>query len=381
MSIYLDNAATTFPKPESVYLEMDRFARRVGGLAGRGGHTRASQGAQVLSDLRLAIGELVGCNDPDRIVLTKNATEAINLVIFGVLQPGDAVVCTVADHNAVLRPIRQAEQALGVAVTRVGCDRHGRLDMAAMASAIGQKPKLVVTSHAGNVTGALHDIHRIATLCKTSGSLFCLDAAQSAGLAPIDMSIGIDFVALTGHKSLFGPTGTGALALSERGADLAGRIFGGTGSQSEQDRQPDFLPDRLEAGTLNTFGFAGLLAGIRFVHETGLEAIHAREAALRRELVERLCAIDRLTLFGSDDGPTTPAIGFVDQRLNPADIAFLLDRKYDIQVRPGLHCAPLLHRALGTFPEGAVRLSPGYFTTEQQIETAINAIQEILEHG
>lgn len=382
MPIYLDNAATTFPKPDAVLDAMEQYAREIGGTAGRSGHARAQAGSRLVIRTRTQVARLVRCPSPERVIFTKNATEALNLAIFGALNPKDRVVCSMADHNSVLRPLRHLEGSLGVRVARVPCDGQGRTDLEQMAREANKGARLVVTTHASNVTGAVQDLEVVAELCRNSGALMCVDAAQTAGLWPIDMGIGIDFVALTGHKALFGPTGTGALVMSERAAEaIPGRLFGGTGSQSEKDEHPQDLPDRFEAGTPNTFGLAGLSAGLAFLEKTGIQHIRTHEKVLRDRLVEALGAIDRLTLFGADGGPATGAISFIDRRLNPSDLAFLLDRKYEIQVRAGLHCAPLLHRSLGTLPAGAVRLSPGYFSTEQEIEAVLRAIHEILAHS
>jgi cysteine desulfurase / selenocysteine lyase len=378
MTIYLDNAATTFPKPEPVYAALDHYARNIGAGAGRAGHDRAEKGADLVDKFRRLTADLVNAGDPTRVILTKNATESLNLAILGLLGDGDTVVCTDADHNSVLRPLSFLEETRAVKVIRVPCDPSGGIDLAALFAEIEKGPKLVVTTHASNVTGAITDILEVAARCAKHGALLGLDCAQTAGSIPIDMTTGIDFVALTGHKSLFGPTGTGALVLSERIADLPGQVFGGTGTVSESDAHPQILPHRLEAGTSNTFGLAGLVAGIEFVNETGIDAIHEKTNTLRKKLIDGLQAIDRLTLFGAEAQQATSAIAFKDERLGPSEFAFLLNMKYGIQVRAGLHCAPLMHKSLGTWPEGAIRLSPGYFTTEEEIDQTVTAIEQIV---
>jgi cysteine desulfurase/selenocysteine lyase len=378
MSIYLDNAATTFPKPEQVYRAVERALREVGVGPGRGSYRRGLEASRLVFEAREAIAGLFGVRDSSRIVFTHSATEALNLAILGLLKPGDHVVSTTMEHNSLVRPLHLAKQR-GVAVTWVAGDRSGLVESRQIAAAIRGNTRLVAITHCSNVTGTIQPVGEIGLLTRNAGILLLVDAAQSAGAIPIDVNdLNIDLLAIPGHKGLFGPQGTGILFIAA-GVELMPLMVGGTGGFSAGVEQPDVLPERFESGTLNTPGIAGLKAGVEFVREIGVAAIRRKEAALVAPLVEGLPAIPGVIPFG----PRSPEmrggpVSFTVTGHDPAQIGFRLDREYDISVRVGLHCAPQAHRTIGTFPGGTIRVSPGYFNTEQDIEIFLRALRDIV---
>lgn len=377
--IYFDNAATSWPKPPAVSTAMERFLREYGANPGRSGHALSIQAGRVVYEARERVARLFGHADPLSVVFTKNATEALNLVIQGLLQPGDHVVTSTMEHNSVLRPLRLLEER-GVEVSRVACGSDGSIDPDDVARSISGKTRLIVLSHASNVVGTLCPIQRIGELAAERELLLCVDAAQSAGACPIDMAkLGIDLLAFTGHKSLYGPQGTGGLCIGARAQGrLRPLLYGGTGSASDSDVHPEFLPDCFEAGTLNAVGLAGLVAGLVFVEERGIEAIQAHEAALTARLIAGLKEIDGVRLLGTGDAARqTAVVSFNVDGWTCSEVAQTLEDRAGICCRAGLHCAPLAHRQLGTFPTGTVRFSLGLFNTETEIATALDAVREL----
>jgi cysteine desulfurase / selenocysteine lyase len=375
--IYLDNAATSWPKPETVPLAMAQFLREHGANPGRSGHALSIQAGRVVFETRERVASLFGHRDPLSVVFTKNATEALNLALFGLLNPGDHVITSTMEHNSVLRPLRLLE-GRGVAVTRVPCGADGSLDPDDVARSLSTKTRLVVLSHASNVVGTLCPIREIGKWAAERELLFCVDAAQSAGACPIDMaSMGIDLLAFTGHKSLYGPQGTGGLCIGERPKGrLRPLLYGGTGSLSDSDEHPAFLPDCFEAGTLNAVGLAGLAAGLAYVEEQGVEAIREHEVALAARLIAGLRAIPGVRVLGTGDARRqTAVVSFNLDGWDCSEVAQTLEESAAVCCRAGLHCAPLAHRQLGTFPEGAVRFSLGLFNTETEITTALEALR------
>jgi cysteine desulfurase/selenocysteine lyase len=373
--IYLDNAATTWPKPESVYQAVDHCLRTMGANPGRGGHSMARAASMLLYETREALAELFGITDANQLVFTHNATDAISMAVFGIITPGDTLVTTAMEHNAVARSVRIAESR-GAKVIIIPCSPDGRLDMVAMAAAVRQKPKAVVMSHASNVTGSIMPVSNVGELTKRFGVTLVVDAAQTAGVEEINVNaMGIDMLAFSGHKGLLGPQGTGGLYVRE---DIAVKPLraGGTGSLSESDVQPEFMPDRLESGTPNTPGIAGLKAGVEFILTTGRAAIQAREAALTRQLLTGLESIAAVRIYGRPGmKDRTAVVSFTVEGVDCGQLAHALDRDYGIACRSGLHCAPWAHQALGTLRTGTVRFSPGYFNTEEEIEQAIAAVR------
>ncbi len=359
---------------------MAAYLERAGGNPGRSGHRLSVAAARVVYEAREAVAELFNVPDPLRVIFTPNATYALNLAMRGYLRPGDRVVTTSVEHNSVMRPLRALEKK-GVEVAVVPCARDASLKPAAMEKAVTPATKLVVVNHASNVTGTLLPVAEVATIAHEAGALILVDAAQTAGCVPIDVQeAGIDLLAFTGHKALLGPNGTGGLVV---GADVDASeieplIAGGTGSSSESEEQPETLPDKFEAGTVNAVGLAGLHAGIRFVTERGVEAIRARGVALTRQLAEGLAGIPGVKLYGPADPEKRTAVASITvEGLRVSDVGLRLDDDFNILARVGLHCAPAAHRTIGTFPEGTVRLAPGVFTTAADVEKAVAAIKEI----
>ncbi|MBN1772368.1 MAG: aminotransferase class V-fold PLP-dependent enzyme [Deltaproteobacteria bacterium] len=380
---YFDNAATSWPKPEAVPAAMTRFLREVGANPGRSGHALSIEAGRVVYDVRERVARLFGHPDPLSVVFTKNATEPLNIALQGLLAPGDHVVTSVMEHNSVLRPLRYLESR-GVAVTRVACAADGTLDPADVARALAPKTRLVVLSHASNVVGTLCPLAEVGRLAEERGVPFCVDAAQTAGAVPLDMrSMHIDLLAFTGHKSLYGPQGTGGLCVGERVRDkLRPLAYGGTGSASDSDVHPDFLPDRLEAGTLNAVGPAGLGAGLAFVEARGVAAIRAHEAMLTARLLDGLQAIPGVRILGPGDAARqTAVVSFNLDGRSCSEVASALEERAGICCRAGLQCAPLAHRQLGTFPEGTVRFSLGAFNREEELDTALAVLRELAGEG
>ncbi len=382
--IYLDNAATSWPKPPGVAQAMADFLEEAGGNPGRSGHRLSIEAGRIVYDARERIAELFNLSDPLRVIFTLNATHAINLALQGLLVAGDRIVTTAVEHNAVMRPLRSLE-ARGVEVSVMQCEPDGSLSLDQAGRSIRPGTKLVVATHANNVTGTLLPITAIAEMAHAAGASLLVDAAQTAGVFPIDIQrMGIDLLAFTGHKGLMGPPGTGGLILGERlnPAILQPLMRGGTGSRSEFELQPDDLPDKFEAGTPNSVGIAGLGASVAFVVDRGVEAIRAHEVGLTRALLRGLADLPTVRVYG----PTNPmdrtaVVSFVAPGLRVSEVGLRLDEQFDVLCRVGLHCAPATHRTLGTFPEGTVRLAPGVFTEPSDIAHTLASIRAIVEES
>ena len=375
--IYFDNAATSWPKPPCVAEAMTQYMAEVGASPGRSGHRLAVEAARRLYDAREAVADLFHAPDPLRVVFGANVTEALNLALNGLLRPGDHVITGSMEHNAVMRPLRALERN-GVQITVVPCSPDGALDPADLAAAVGPATRLIALNHASNVTGTLLPVAEAGRIARQHDLLLLVDAAQTAGAYPIDMqSDAIDLLAFTGHKSLYGPMGTGGLVIGDR-VDvhlLQPLKRGGTGSRSEREEQPDFLPDLCESGTPNAVGLAGLAAGTRWVLAQGVERIRAHELALTAQLLSGLAEIPGVTVYGPRDARRqTATVSFVIAGLEHSDVGMRLDDEYAIMCRVGLHCAPAAHRTLGTFPAGTVRFALGAFNTAVEISAALEAV-------
>ncbi len=375
--IYLDHAATSWPKPPGVIEAMSDFLERAGGNPGRSGHRLSIEAARIVYDVRESVAELFHAPDPLRVIFTLNVTHALNLALRGLLRPGDHVVTSSMEHNAVMRPLRALERQ-GVRLTVVPCNADGTLDPAAVARAIAPGTRLVVINHASNVTGTLLPVAEIAPLAQRAGALLLVDAAQTAGVLPIDMpGMGIDLLAFTGHKGLQGPPGSGGLVLGERVdvGELDPLVRGGTGSRSASEEQPDDLPDRYESGTPNGVGIAGLGVGIRWVTERGIAAIRSHEVQLTQALIAGLSAIPGVTLYGPRDAHrSTAVVSFTVAGRRVSEIGQRLDDEYGVLCRVGLHCSPAAHKTIGAFPEGTVRFAPGALTTLDETRAAVDAV-------
>ena len=379
--IYLDHAATTWPKPEAVYAEMDRYARQVGAAAGRGAYAEAMEGERLVRRCRADIAGLLGESEPERIVFTQNGTDSLNLAIHGLLRPGDHVVTTVCEHNSVLRPLRFHQQKRDVRVTYVRCDGEGFVNPDDIAAAILPGTRLIVMVHASNVTGAIQPAAEVGRIAAEREIPFLLDAAQSLGHLPITAkSLHQPLIAAPGHKGLLGPLGTGILYIPPGMEDrLAPLRQGGTGTRSDEDLQPTSLPDKYEAGNLNVPGIVGLGEGVRAIAATNLAASLGKERSLCERLLRGLAEISGLTLYGPKSMDLRlGVVSFNLAAFEPQELAALLDSAYHIQVRAGIHCAPRMHATLGTSPRGTVRMSIGpHSTTEEEIDTAIAAMREV----
>lgn len=378
--IYLDAAATSYPKAPGVAEAMVRTLAEAGGNPGRSGHALAVAAQAIVSDTRRRLAAFLGAPDPTRVVFTANATDALNLALFGLLHPGERVVTTTMEHNAVVRPLA-ALAARGVVVDRVACAPDGSLDPDDLARALrAGRTRLVAMIHASNVTGTILPAREAARLAHEHGALLLLDAAQTAGVLPLDVrEVGADLVAVPGHKGLLGPPGTGALWVAP-GVALAPLRHGGTGVRSEEERMPEGLPEGLEAGTLNTAGLAGLGAALRFLAERGVAAIRERERALTTRLLAGLRGIPGLRLYGPGDPDRQVATASIAlPGWEPMDLAAALDGSFGVAVRAGLHCAPVAHRTIGTAPLGTVRLSAGCFCTDAEVDEAVAALGRLAE--
>lgn len=376
--IYLDNAATTMHKPQTV-IDAVMQAMCSLGNAGRGATSGALDAARTIHGCRAKLARLLGCPRADHVCFTPNSTAALNTVINGVVRPGDRVVTTVLEHNSVLRPLNRLATEQGVTVEHVGCDANGVLDYGELERLVMPGTRVVVVTHASNVTGNAVDIARVAKMSHAAGALVIVDASQSAGTAKIDMqAMGLDIVCFTGHKGLMGPQGTGGLAVAE-GVDVAPWAMGGTGVHSFDALQPLEWPTRLEAGTLNGHGIAGLSAGLDFIEaQGGVEVIAAHERALADRFLAGVREIPGITLYGAFDQPTRSAIVSLNVGdIDSAEISDALMQGWGIATRPGAHCAPLMHRALGTERQGVVRFSFGYFNTNEEVDAAIEALLDL----
>lgn len=379
MGIYLDNAATSYPKPEAVYAAMDRFARHVGASAGRGAYREAYETAELLEAARRDVARLFNAPDPARVIFGHNCTDALNLAIKGLLRPGDHAITTWMDHNSVLRPMRAMEQRGAIAVTRVRADGEGFVDPADIRRALRPNTRLIVVVHASNVTGSVQDAAAIQRIAREAGVPMLLDAAQTAGHLPIDMQAdGHDLVAIPGHKGLLGPLGTGALIVRP-GIELHTLREGGTGSRSEDDVQPASWPDRHEAGSHNALGLVGLGEGVRWILREGFAAIRARDEASIRAFLAAIEQIDGVTRHGPRDPARRVGVFSVTVGDRPClEVGEMLDRELGIKVRAGLHCAPLAHRTIGTLARGGtVRFSFGHFNTPADACAAAEALEKI----
>ncbi|MBI5236821.1 MAG: aminotransferase class V-fold PLP-dependent enzyme [Deltaproteobacteria bacterium] len=368
--IYLDNGATSYPKPGLVYDAIAHVLRAVGGNPGRSSHRMAVEAARVVFTARESAARLINAGESSCIAWTKNATEAINAGIKGFLRPGDHVVTTSFEHNSVVKALKRS----AVAVTAVRPGKHGFLSPEKIKDALTASTKLVVLTHASNVIGSLQPIAEIGAVCRKKGVVLMVDAAQTLGAMTVDVeAMNIGMLAATGHKALFGPQGTGFLYV-RHGIELSPLIDGGTG---EDDSAVD-MPEILEAGTLNTPGIAGLGAGIEFILSEGIDRIRAKEDGFIREIISMLKAIKGVSIIGTEDaGKRASLLSFNIKGIDAIDAGILYDERFSIMIRCGTHCAPMAHKEAGTFPNGAIRVSPGYFNTPDEIDAFIKATEII----
>jgi len=379
--IYLDHAATSWPKPQQVIEAVHEAMMHDGANPGRGSHRMAVRASRTVFEARKQLAKLFRVANPNDIAFTFNTTGALNLAIKGLLHGGDHVIATAVEHNSVRRPLEYLKRVAGIEVTYIDTDEQGNTHPNQVEAALRPNTKLVIVNHSSNLLGSIMPVAAIGEMTRARGVRLLVDAAQSAGILPIDVeAMGIDLLAFPGHKGLLGPQGTGGLYI-HRDVELEPLLHGGTGSQSEAVEQPDVRPDRYESGTLNTQGLAGLAAGVRHVlHET-VEKIHNKEWTLSQRLMEGLNAISGIRLLGPEPGaPRTGIVSFLVGSADPSETAFILDQHYGIAVRSGYHCTPLAHACAGTTATGAVRASVGWNTTESDVDALIEAVREIKKH-
>lgn len=377
--IYLDNAATTWPKPEVVYQAVDSCLRQCSGNPGRGGHGNARAATRILYEAREALATLFNIDNPTNIIFTYNATDALNMALLGRLNPGDSIVTTGMEHNAVARPLRYLE-SIGVRLHIAPCDSTGKLNLVEMENILKDGVQAIVMSHASNVTGRIMPIYEVGKLARKYQTCFIVDAAQTAGVENIDVeACSIDILGFSGHKGLLGPQGTGGLYVRDGNTTRPLR-YGGTGSLSEFDRQPDFLPDKLESGTPNTPGIAGLLSGVSFISEVGIQNIRNKERQLANQLMVGLKNIKDVIVYSPEvSHEHTAVVAFNIGAMDSSQVAHRLDMEFGIACRAGLHCAPWAHQSLGTLKTGVIRFSPGYFNTMDEMMQVLDAVEQIAQ--
>lgn len=380
--IYLDNAATSWPKPEAVYAAVDRYQRSCGAAVGRGATRSAGEVRRIVDRCRERTAQLFGARSAESIVFGFNGTDALNIALHGVLRAGDHVVTTDIEHNSVLRPLAALRERIGIEVTRVPVDGGGVVDPAAIETALAKPTALVAITHASNVTGAIQPIEDAVRLAQRNGALSLIDAAQTAGHVPIQVEqLGVDLLACSGHKGLQGPLGTGLLYVRGEIADrVASFRQGGTGSRSESEQQPDALPDKFESGNHNALGLVGLEAALEWIEQQGgVDALRAHELQMVQQLLAGLNELPGVRVFGpAAPSQRTGTVSLAIDGFDPQDAAAILDENFGIETRAGLQCAPGAHESLGTLTAGGtLRLSPGPFTTRDQVAAAVAAIREI----
>ena len=376
--IYFDNAATTMRKPEQVIQAVTEALSSMGN-AGRGVHSAALDASRVIFDTRVKLAELFHAENPKQIVFTMNSTESLNIAIKGVLKPGDHVITTALEHNSVLRPLYEMEDR-GVELTVLQADRFGNFCLEEMEAAIQKNTKAIVCTHGSNLTGNLVDIKQVGEIAKKQGVLLIVDASQTAGVFPIDVQeMNIDILCFTGHKGLLGPQGTGGMYVRE-GLEVRPLLSGGSGVQTYEREHPKQMPTALEAGTLNVHGLAGLRAAVSYINDYGMENIRKKELELMRQFYDRVKKIPGITIYGDFEKKERCAIVSLNVRdYDSSEVSDALFVHYGISTRPGAHCAPLMHQALGTVEQGAVRFSFSHFNTLEEIEIAVRALEELAE--
>ncbi len=383
-TIYLDNAATSFPKPEGVVRAMCSFMENIGANPGRGGHSSSLSAGRIILEARELLADLFGAADINQIILTQNITHSLNLVIKGYLKAGDHVITTPYEHNSVLRPLHRLKEKGMITLDYLPITLQGEVDLQDLERLQRPETRLLIVNHASNVTGLRLPVVKLSRRAKDLGLAVLIDTAQTAGGYNFKWeqlsALEVDFIAFTGHKGLMGPQGTGGLVISEEAASCtAPFIEGGTGSKSDELLQPELLPDKFEAGTQNTPGIAGLAAALKFLQETGRDEIARVIKARTNQLYRGLQEIPGVEIVGPGlEGPRVSALSVTFGDIDPAEVAFLLDQEYGVMTRSGLHCASLAHKAVGTYPAGTLRFSPGYFTSEMEIERALSAVAELV---
>lgn len=383
-SIYLDNGATTFPKPKEVSDAVYEYMTSIGANVNRGTYSSAFSLEGLVYDTRQMLADMFGAENCKNVVFTKNITESLNFVLKGYLKPGDHVLTSSMEHNAVMRPLVQLEKQ-GIEFDRIPCNRKGELELDKMEGLLKPNTKAVVMLHASNLCGTVMPFKEVGEFCKAHGLKFFADVAQTAGVLPIDMNeMNIDALCFTGHKSLLGPQGIGGFILKEdMVSEIEPLISGGTGSLSNSEEIPDFMPDRFESGTMNLPGIVGLHAALEWINKTGIDNIREHELKLTGRFIDGLMPMvesgDIIIAGKTDLEGRTGVVSIQPQNVDPAAIAFALDSEYGIMTRVGLHCTPAAHKSLGTYPTGTIRFSFGYWNTEEEVDIALDAIRTLLD--
>lgn len=378
--IYADHGATTYPRPPQVIDAMTQYLRDIGCSPGRGGYAKALDAARMVYNTRTLLADFFHVPTPEQIIFTPNVTFALNMVIKGLLKKGDHVLISSMEHNAVVRPLARLAADENIIVEQLPCAIDGTLDPIQVKNALRPNTRLVILTHASNVAGTILPVYEVGEILKNTDTLYCVDVAQTAGTLNVDFAaLHCDYLAFTGHKGLLGPPGIGGLCISDRASTLTQPLIeGGTGSRSEDQNQPGFLPDKFESGTQNVPGIAGLAAGIRLILDTGLQNIQKEKLELTRAFLSGLTSISEITVCGTKDPLKTVAtVSLNMEDIDNGDLSFMLEQGYNIMTRSGLHCAPLAHKTLGTFPQGTLRFSFGYNNTLSEVHDIIKALQDI----
>lgn len=380
MNVYLDNASTSFPKPKAVADSIYNYLTNIGGNPGRANHSNALESNRYLFLAREKIANFFNFHKIENVIFTNNITTSLNILINGILKFGDHVITSSMEHNSVIRPLYNLKESIGIDLEIVSAKSNGILDIDSISKAIKSNTKLIVITHASNITGSIQPIQQIGELCKKHNILFILDSAQSAGVLEVDFKkLNIDALAFTGHKSLLGPQGIGGFIINDKLNDICKPyILGGTGSLSHSLTQPDFLPDKFESGTLNIPGIIGLYEGIKFIENEGINTIYQHNSYLRSYLINEISNMNNFSLYGNLS-PTngTSCVSITNSKLDVSELSYILDSDFGISNRSGLHCAPLAHKTIGTYPTGTVRLSLGYFNTLEEIKYTVDSLNKI----
>lgn len=382
MNLYLDNAATTYPKPPEVYSAVLNYMMNIGANPGRGGHTKALEGSRIVYSCREALMNLFNFDKIENVIFTSNITTSLNILIKSIVKDGWHIITTSMEHNSVLRPLSAIKNHKNIELDILPCSIEGILDVSLFKRKIKSNTKLVVMSHASNVVGTIQPLEEIGKICKQRGIYLIIDSAQTAGVIPIDFyNLNCSALTFTGHKGLLAPQGIGGFLITdELNAEATSFMEGGTGSLSDSVFQPDFLPDKFESGTLNTPGIAGLLSGINYISKEGITSIKEREQELTKIFIEGLNSIKSLTTYGVKDASLmTSTISINSSLINNAELGYILDNEYGILTRTGLHCAPLAHETIGSFPEGTLRFSFGAFNDIKDINYTLHSLNNIIE--
>lgn len=382
MNLYLDNAATSFPKPESVYNAMNDYMIKVGANPGRGVSNISFCGNKLVFNCRNEIASFFNFDNPQNVVFTSNITESLNVLIQGIATPGCHIITSAMDHNSTLRPLSYLKSIGMIELDIVPCTETGELLVDQFKKYIKPNTRAVFLSHASNIVGTIQPLEAIGKICKELNIFFVVDTAQTAGVLPIDFkSLNCNALAFTGHKSLLGPQGIGGFLIDDKMNSVCKPlIYGGTGSLSSDVIQPDFMPDKFESGTLNTPGIAGLLAGIKFINETGITNILEHESKLTKRFIDGCLNIPTIKVYGTKDvEKQTSTVSINSSLIDNSELGYLLDLEYGIATRTGLHCAPMAHKSIGTYPAGTLRFSFGYFNSTEDVDYALSSLDKIIK--